>query len=128
MATCGICDGRGSLAVKRQDKTPDGSMRAVLEEVPCTNCDGTGKISDDRSESDMKLTAGMRRQLPSSDFALPGQGEGAEGKGPGSYPIPNRSHAVNALSRSSGKPEASAVRAAVKRKFPSIGRKILKGK
>jgi hypothetical protein len=69
-----------------------------------------------------KLNAKARRALPSSDFALPGKGKGAEGKGSGSYPIPDRSHAANALARSSGKPVAAKVRAKVKAKFPDMGK------
>lgn len=69
------------------------------------------------------LTAAKRKALPSSDFALPGKGEGPEGKGSGSYPIPDESHARNALARVSqhGSPEEKArVRAAVHRKYPGI--------
>jgi hypothetical protein len=69
-----------------------------------------------------KLNAAARKKLPSSDFALPGKGEGKNGKGSGSYPIPDRSHAANALARSSGKPEAAAVRRKVLAKYPSMGK------
>lgn len=68
-----------------------------------------------------KLSSAQRQKLPSSDFARPGKGEGKKGSGSGSYPIPDKSHARNALARSSGKPEASTVRAKVKAKFPDIG-------
>ena len=70
-----------------------------------------------------KLTAKTRQSLPSSDFARPGKGEGKKGAGSGSYPIPDASHARNALARSSGKPIAAAVRAKVHAKFPGIGGK-----
>jgi hypothetical protein len=70
-----------------------------------------------------KLSAKSRQNMKSSSFALPGKGEGKGGKGSGSYPIPDASHARNALARSSGKPEEAQVRAAVKRKFPAIGKK-----
>ena len=66
------------------------------------------------------LSAAARQGLPQSDFALPGKGEGPKGTGSGSYPIPDESHARNALARSSGKPVAAKVRAKVKAKFPSI--------
>jgi len=69
-----------------------------------------------------KLSGKQRQNLPSSSFALPGKGEGKSGKGSGSYPIPDKSHAQNALARASGKPEESKVRAAVARKFPGIGK------
>jgi hypothetical protein len=72
-----------------------------------------------------KLSAGDRKRLPSSSFALPGKGEGKSGKGSGSYPIPDKSHARNALSRVSqhgSSSEKAAVRAKVKAKFPGIGK------
>lgn len=70
-----------------------------------------------------KLSMAQRKKLPSSSFALPGKGEGKSGKGSGSYPIPDRSHAANALARSSGKPEAAAVRRKVMAKYPDMGKK-----
>ena len=66
------------------------------------------------------LTAEARQDMPKSDFALPGKGEGPKGAGAGSYPIPDASHARNALARSAGKPIAGKVRAKVKAKFPGI--------
>jgi hypothetical protein len=66
------------------------------------------------------LSAAQRQSLPRSDFALPGKGAGPKGAGSGSYPIPDESHARNALARSSGKPVAAAVRAKVKAKYPGI--------
>jgi hypothetical protein len=62
-----------------------------------------------------KLTAAARKRLPKSTFAEPGKR---------AYPIPDKSHARNALARVSqhGSPaEKKQVRAAVKRKFPGIG-------
>lgn len=70
----------------------------------------------------MKLNAAARKSLPSSSFALPQKASTPQGKAKGgSYPIPDASHAQNALARSAGKPVAAQVRAAVKRKFPSMG-------
>ena len=69
------------------------------------------------------LSAEERRDLPDGDFALPGKGEGPEGKQAGSYPIPDEKHARMALSMVAkhGTPEEkSKVRSAVKRKFPNI--------
>ena len=69
------------------------------------------------------LDAAERRALPDDDFALPGKGEGPEGKQAGSYPIPDEAHARSALSLVSqhGTPEEKKkVRAAVARKFPGI--------
>jgi hypothetical protein len=69
------------------------------------------------------LSAAQRRALPSSSFALPGKGKGPEGKGSGSYPIPDESHARSALSR--GKQHASpeklaTIKRKVKAKFPGM--------
>lgn len=61
------------------------------------------------------LSAADRRSLPRTAFAIP------EERG---YPIPNASHARNALTRVAqyGSPaEQRRVRAAVRRRFPSIG-------
>lgn len=57
--------------------------------------------------------------MPKSTFAVPSKREG----GKGGYPIPDIAHGRNALARVAqhGTPaEKSKVRAAVKRKFPSI--------
>lgn len=64
-----------------------------------------------------KLTTKARKAIPSKDFAGPDR----------SYPIEDKSHARNALSRVSanGSPALKArVRAAVHRKYPSIGGKV----
>jgi hypothetical protein len=73
-----------------------------------------------------KLSSSQRNKMPSSSFALPGKGAGKSGKGSGSYPINDASHARNALSRvaANGTPsEKAQVRAKVKAKFPGIGKK-----
>ena len=62
-----------------------------------------------------KLTTKARKALPTSTFAGPDR----------SYPVPDKSHARNALARVSqfGSPAVKArVRAAVHRKYPSIGK------
>ena len=69
------------------------------------------------------LNAKERRALPDKEFALPGKGNGPEGKQAGSYPIPDKSHARMALAMVAkhGTPEKKAkVRAAVAKKFPGI--------
>lgn len=76
------------------------------------------------------LTMAKRKRLSSSQFALPGKGEGPGGKGAGSYPIPDPGHARNALARVSqhGTPEQKRkVRARVRAKFPSIRQKSSTG-
>lgn len=60
------------------------------------------------------LSAFRRKHLPGSAFAIPGQR---------AYPIPDESHARNALARVAeyGTPEEQAqVRAAVHRRYPDI--------
>jgi hypothetical protein len=61
-------------------------------------------------------TKAGRKQMPASDFGLPAQKK---------YRIDDKAHARNALSRvaQSGTPaQKKQVRAAVKRKYPSIGK------
>ena len=70
-----------------------------------------------------KLTAAARKKIPQSSFAVPSKAKTAAGKAKsGSYPIPDRSHAQNALARASGKPVEAQVRAAVARKYPAMGK------
>ncbi len=62
-----------------------------------------------------KLTSVQRKRLPDSSFAIDGKQR--------RYPINDKSHARNALARVSqhGTPsEKSRVRAAVRKKYPSI--------
>lgn len=61
-----------------------------------------------------KLSTAARKALPTSTFALPGR----------RYPINDPNHARNALARVSqfgSSSEKSRLRAAVHRKYPSIG-------
>ena len=58
-----------------------------------------------------KLTTAKRESLPKSDVVFPKTRR---------YPIEDAAHARDALARSSGKPEHSAVVAAVRRKYPEI--------
>jgi hypothetical protein len=70
-----------------------------------------------------KLTTADRRELPSKDFALPRHGSGPEGKGSGSYPIPDENHARNALARAAqhaSPAERATIRRKVHAKFPDI--------
>lgn len=69
-----------------------------------------------------KLTAAGRKALPTKSFALPSTRSSSGGKG--GYPIPDASHARNALSRVSqfGSPaQKTAVRAKVHSAFPNLG-------
>jgi hypothetical protein len=67
------------------------------------------------------LSSRQRKNLSKSSFAIP-----SKAPGPGSYPINDRAHAANALARVAqhGTPaEKKQVKAAVSRKFPSMGKK-----
>jgi hypothetical protein len=66
------------------------------------------------------LTTKDRKKLTKKSFALPGKRK---------YPIPDKAHARNALARvaQNGTPaEKKKVRAAVKKRFPSIGKRTTK--
>jgi len=65
-----------------------------------------------------KLTTAARKKLPTSTFAIPTRR---------AYPLPDRSHAANALARVSqhGTPaEKAKVRAAVHRRYPTMGKTV----
>lgn len=71
-----------------------------------------------------RLTYGERKSMPKSEFAIPAHKTSGNKAGKGAYPIPDKSHARNALARVSqfgSSEEKKKVRAAVHRKFPSIG-------
>jgi hypothetical protein len=64
-----------------------------------------------------KLSSAARKALPTKSFAEPDKRK---------YPIENEAHAKNALSRvaqSDSPAEKAKVKAAVKKKYPSIGKK-----
>ena len=67
-----------------------------------------------------KLTAAQRKNVTKANTALPSKRTRAGGAVSGSYPIPDRAHAQNALARSSGKPVAGQVRAKVAAKYPGL--------
>lgn len=69
-----------------------------------------------------KLTYKKREKMPKKEFALPSKRQ----RGKGGYPIPDKAHARNALARASqfaSPEEAAEIRAKVRAKFPSIGKK-----
>ncbi len=68
----------------------------------------------------MTLTSEARNKLKKGSFVFPGARR---------YPLNDLSHARNALARSSGKPEAAKVRAAVHKKYPSLAHhsSVIKG-
>lgn len=68
-----------------------------------------------------ELTTRTRKKLKKSQFAIPGRR---------AYPIHDRSHAQNALARVSQhgtSEEKSRVRAAVRRRYPAMGKPKKKG-
>lgn len=70
----------------------------------------------------MKFTYAHRKHMKEKEFALPKEREG----GKGGYPIPDESHARNALARVSqfgSSSEKAEVRAKVHKKFPGIDKK-----
>lgn len=70
-----------------------------------------------------RLTARQRQEMPKSDFALPGKGEGPKGAGAGSYPIPDKAHARNALARAAqhaSPSERATIERKVHEKYPGI--------
>jgi hypothetical protein len=78
---------------------------------------------DDKYKSGGHISTAQRKALPSGDFALPGQGKGAGGKGPGSYPIDTENRARNALARGAqhaGPGQLATIKRKVKAKYPGI--------
>jgi len=72
-----------------------------------------------------KLTAAARKHIAPSKFGVP-----SKAPKPGSYPMPDRSHAVNAMARASGKAVEAQVRAKAHKLYPGLKAKLssLKGK
>lgn len=100
-----------------EDEEPDKDGKATKELQFCG--DPTCEICIGRAAKG-KLSTAERRSMPKGDFAIPDKAPGS-----GSYPVNDRAHARNALSRVSqhGTPEEKArVRRAVASKFPTIGR------
>lgn len=70
-----------------------------------------------------KLSAKERQDMPKSDFALPGKGEGPKGAGSGSYPIDTEGRARNALARGAqhaSSSELASIKRKVHEKYPDI--------
>ena len=77
-----------------------------------------------------KLTYQQRKKMPASEFAIPSQKSKKNPAGKGAYPIEDKAHARNALSRVSrfGTPaEKAAVKSKVAAKYPGIGKKGKRG-
>lgn len=67
-----------------------------------------------------KLTAAARKRISPRNEAVPSKDSKTGGAVSGSYPIPDISHARNALARSSGKPVEAEVKRKVYAKYPSL--------
>ena len=90
----------------------DGKRRAKV--IVAKAAVRKARKSRDLSNVDLsKLSTAQRKALPSSAFVFPGKR---------AYPIHDKAHARDALARSSGKPEAAVVRAAVRKRYPDIGK------
>ena len=77
-----------------------------------------------------RLGYSERKGMAKKDFAVPSQKTKDNPAGKGAYPIPDKAHGRNALSRVSqfGSPtEKAEVRTKVHAKFPDIGQKRKKG-
>jgi len=105
--TCRACGHEFSYA-----HIPESQMGAV----ECPNCHSTINQEGHVLVVERKLTTKARKALSKGQFVFPGERR---------YPIHDKAHARNALSRVSqhGTPvEKAKVRAAVHRKFPNIGK------
>lgn len=95
------------MTTKKTTKTRESGwlpfVRRLRESV---GVDTLGQV-----EREGELTAKGRNHVAAHNFALPKERK---------YPIHDMAHARDALSRSSGKPEEKAVRAAVYKKYPSL--------
>jgi len=118
----------GGLARRRPDRKARGGAVSSAADgemlSPDTPSAPKGGAVKQKFKSGGHLTAGERQALPKSEFALPGKGKGPKGAGAGSYPIPDESHARNALARVSqhgSSEEKARVRAKVYAKYPGIG-------
>lgn len=67
-----------------------------------------------------KLSAAQRKNVPKSKMGVPSQSTKSGGAVSGSYPMPDISHARNALARSSGKPVEAQVRAKAYALYPQL--------
>lgn len=110
---------------KHQDGGNIGSSRAGRTRMPRPSDEELGRAagSAEGLKAGGRISTAQRKALPSSDFALPGKGTGAGGKGPGSYPIDTENRARNALSRGAqhaSPGQLATIKRKVKAKYPGI--------
>jgi hypothetical protein len=75
----------------------------------------TGVYKLHRGETVAKLTTDARKHISKGKFGVPSKAPGS-----GSYPMPDRSHAVNAMARASGKSVEAQVRAKAHKLYPGL--------
>lgn len=70
------------------------------------------------------LRAATRNKMPNSEFALPGKGEGKNGKGSGAYPVNDAKHARLALAmdHNASPTERKTIERKVHARYPNIGK------
>lgn len=74
----------------------------------------------------MKLTAKQRKNIPKSEMGLPKK-KGPRGGAPkGSYPMPDKAHAINAKARASQMEKKGKLSSASKSKIDAKANKIIK--
>lgn len=73
-----------------------------------------------------RLTAAKRRNVPKSKTGVPSKATKKGGAVSGSYPMPDITHARDALARSAGKPVAAQVRAKAYRLYPQLKKNAAK--
>jgi hypothetical protein len=107
-----------------------GALRGVPQGPPSKprpasrNYDIMEPAEPEKKKSGGHITTAQRKALPSGEFALPGKGKGAGGKGPGAYPIDTPGRARNALSRGAqhaSPAELATIKRKVHAKYPGIG-------
>ena len=123
-------DKKEDPALKQKEKQANNmKKRVLLQKLRAVRSGGGADImASHKPEGEEELlekdlNAAERRALPNKDFALPGKGEGPEGKQRGAYPINDKKHARAALAMAAAhaSPEKEAkVKAAVKKKYPDI--------
>lgn len=72
-----------------------------------------------------KLTAAKRKSIPSSEFGRPGKGEGPSGKGRGSFPMNDPTHARMAISGATRSEHAGNISATEAARIKAKARKKL---
>jgi hypothetical protein len=86
----------------------EGKRKVEAGELESVSVEGTGIRTPVAKKA---LSSGERKTMNASFFVFPAEKR---------YPIHDRAHGANALSRASGKPEEAKVRAAVCKRYPDL--------